>query len=180
MPSSPFPADPAPDPRAEDGTTARPPLETPAPPPLTRSRTIARTRDDLVRIPGTKWRVGLDPLLGLIPGTGDWIGWAVSFHLMVAAAQLGAGSALLVRMFGNIMVDVLTGVFPFVGDLFDAGWKANSRNLELLEAHFADPDRTARVSKWRVGAVLVGAALILIGAAWALFWVFRQVLGFIF
>jgi hypothetical protein len=150
------------------------------PPPLARSRTIARVTDDLVRIPGTKWRVGIDPLLGLVPGTGDWIGWAISFHLMIAAAQLGAGAPLLVRMFWNILVDAVTGLVPVAGDVVDAGFKANSRNLRLLEAHVSDPSRTARASKLRVAAVLVGAGLILVGAAWGMYRLIRALLLWVF
>ena len=154
--------------------------ESPVPPPLARSRTIARVMDDLVRIPGTKWRVGLDPLLGLVPGTGDWIGWAISFNLMIAAAQLGAGAPLLVRMFWNILVDAVTGVVPVAGDVVDAGFKANMRNLRLLEAHVSDPSRTGRASKLRVAAVLVGAGLILGGAAWGMYRLIRALLLWVF
>lgn len=130
--------------------------------------------DNSIRVPFTGWRIGLDPLLGLLPGTGDLIGWAVSVHLMVAAAQLGGGAALLLRMLGNIMVDAATGVVPILGDLFDAAWKANVRNLRLLEEHVADPTTTARRSKWRVGAVLGLTALSLGGAAWGLYTVIRE------
>jgi hypothetical protein len=136
--------------------------------------------DELVRIPGTKWRVGIDPLLGLVPGTGDWIGWAISFHLMIAAAQLGAGAPLLVRMFGNILLDAVTGLVPVAGDVVDAAYKANSKNLRLLEAHVADPSHTARASKLRVAAVLGGAGLFLIGAAWGMYRLIRALLLWVF
>ncbi len=154
--------------------------DTAVPRPLARSRTIARVTDDLVRVPGTTWRVGIDPLLGLVPGTGDWIGWAISFHLMIAAAQLGAGAPLLVRMFWNILVDAVTGLVPVAGDVVDAGYKANSRNLRLLEAHVSDPSRTARASRFRVAAVLGGAGLILVGAAWGMYRLARAVLQWVF
>jgi hypothetical protein len=136
--------------------------------------------DDSIPVPFTRWRIGLDPLLGLLPGTGDWIGWAIATHVMVSAAQLGAGAPLLLRMFGNILVDAATGLVPILGDVFDAGWKANVRNLRLLEVHVADPARTARASRWRVAAVLGVTALSLVAGAWGVYTVVREVVRWLF
>ena len=147
----------------------------PVPKPLARARTIARVMDDSIPIPFTKWRIGLDPLLGFLPGTGDWIGWAVAFHVLVGAAQLGASASVLLRMFGNIAIDAIVGIVPLFGDLFDAGWKANVRNLKLLEQHVADPSAAKQGSRLRVGAVLGGTVLTLGGAAWGLYTVVREV-----
>lgn len=140
--------------------------ERPTPLHLTRARTIARVLDDLIPIPGTSWRVGIDPLLGLIPGAGDWVAWSVGLHLIWAAWRTGAGARLLLRMSGNLLVDAVLGAVPLAGDLFDAAWKANNRNLALLEAHARDPERTARASGWVLGGILGGTLVALGAAAW--------------
>lgn len=160
-----------------------PPLsreDAPPPAPLRHARTIAHVMDGLIPIPGTRWRVGLDPLLGLFPAAGDWAAWTISFYLVVSAARLGAGAPLLARMLGNILLDALTGTVPLLGDLFDVAWKANDRNLALLEAHVAHLERTARRSKWLVGGVLAGGAGLLVGAAWGVWWVLSTVVGLVF
>ncbi|UCC25633.1 MAG: DUF4112 domain-containing protein [Gemmatimonadales bacterium] len=157
----------------------RPPT-TQVPAPLARARAIAWVMDDLVPIPGTRWRIGVDPLLGLFPAVGDWVSWSIGFYLLVAAAQLRAGAPLLLRMLGNILGDAVAGVVPLLGDLFDATWKANNRNLELLEAHVAAPERTARRSRFLVGAVLVSGLGVLAAGAWAAGWLVVKAVGLVF
>jgi hypothetical protein len=124
--------------------------------------------DDAIRIPGTPLRIGLDGILGLIPGVGDLAGGLLSIWLLVAAARLGAPPSVLARMGLNIGVDALPGVVPLLGDLFDFGWKANRRNLALLDRHLADPPRAKRASRAVVGAALAGVlgatVLVLAGA----------------
>ena len=148
---------------------------------LERARDVAHVLDDLIPIPGTSWRVGLDPLLGFVPGLGDWIGWAASLHLLVTGARAGADRATLVRMAANILLDALAGVVPVLGDAFDLGWKANRRNLALLEAVVAEPERTARASRWVVGLVVGGTVGLLAAASVAsvlfLRWVLATVVG---
>jgi len=87
-------------------------------------------------IPLGRWRIGLDPIIGLLPGAGDWIGAVLSLYVVYESARLGAPARLLARMGGNILVDVLIGTIPLVGDLFDFAWQANSRNLALIENHY--------------------------------------------
>ncbi len=100
---------------------------------LALARTLARLLDDAIAIPGTEWRIGIDPLLGLVPGIGDVLGAVLSGWLVVVAARLGAPRAVLARMGLNVAIDAAVGAVPILGDAFDAGWKANSRNLRLLE-----------------------------------------------
>lgn len=133
---------------------------------LRRARRVAFVLDDLLRVPGTSWRVGIDPLLGLLPGAGDWLGWAASLHLMVTGVRAGADAWTLVRMAGNLLVDAAVGVVPLLGDLFDMGFKANDRNLRLLERVVADPAGTRAASRLAVAAVFGGTILALGGAAW--------------
>lgn len=148
---------------------------------LVRARWIAHLLDDLVRIPGTRRRVGLDPLFGLVPGFGDWLPLLISLDLVVAAWRAGGGAAVLVRMLGHVAIDAIVGMVPLVGDLFDFGWKANRRNLVLLEGVVAEHARTRRESRWIVGGV-VASAMALVGAGvWASWWlvayVVRAVIG---
>jgi len=132
-----------------------------------RARWVTRVMEEWVPIPGTRRRVGLDPLLGLVPGLGDALGFVVSLDLLVAAARGGAGPALLTRMFANILLDAVVGAVPIAGDAFDFVWRANGRNLRLLEAFVADPERARRRSRWLLGAVFAAA----LGCAGLVVWV---------
>lgn len=140
---------------------------------LKRARRVAHVLDDLIPIPGTGWRIGIDPLLGLLPGAGDWMGWAASLHLMVTAVRAGADAWTLTRMAGNLVLDAVVGVVPLFGDLFDMAWKANDRNLRLLEELVADPAATRSASRLAVGLVFGGTLAALSGAAWGAYWLVR-------
>lgn len=128
---------------------------------LARARTLTNLLDNAVRVPGTSMRFGLDPVLGLIPGLGDVAGAVLSGYVVLLASQLGAPTAVIVRMLGNIVIDTVGGTLPVLGDLFDAGWKSNSRNLALLERHLGQPESTKRASRAVVWGT--GAALLLLG-----------------
>lgn len=91
--------------------------------------------DNIIRIPGTNFRIGLDPILGLIPGAGDLIDAALSGYLVYLAARFDLPQEVLVRMVLNIGLETVVGAVPLFGDLFDAYYKANIRNLALLEQH---------------------------------------------
>lgn len=129
-------------------------------PSLERLRTLARLLDSAFQIPGTRYRFGIDALVGLVPGIGDAIGAVFSLFIVFQAARLGASRATLARMMGNVALDTIVGEVPLLGDLFDAGWKANTRNLGLLENHLQQPVATRRSSR-RV-LLLVGAGLLLL------------------
>lgn len=112
-------------------------------PALRRIRTVARVLDDAVRIPGTDIRIGLDPLLSAIPSpAGDIAGAGLSLYIVLEAANLGVPYTTIVRMIANIGIDAAIGSVPVVGALFDAAWKANKRNVELLERHLDANDRS--------------------------------------
>jgi hypothetical protein len=156
--------------------------DAPPPPALREARVLARILDNLVRVPGTRFRVGLDPLLGLLPGVGDWVGWAVGSHLLVTAARLRVPLPTLLRMAGNVLIDAVAGTVPLLGDLFDAAWKANAKNLALLERHAIDPDETRRSSVRALVLVLGGTFTLLaatgVGAILFLRWLVGLVSGF--
>jgi hypothetical protein len=102
---------------------------------LQRLSQLARVMDDLVRVPGTEFRVGLDGLAGLVPGVGDALSAGVSAYLIARASKLGLPRTLILRMVGNLGVDLVVGAIPVLGDLFDFGFRANRRNVELLRRH---------------------------------------------
>jgi hypothetical protein len=140
--------------------STRLPAESPA---AARVRRLAHLLDDSIPIPGVG-RIGLDPLIGLIPGVGDAAGALLSAYLIVEAGRLGVPRSLLVRMGSNVAVEAVVGAVPFLGDLFDAGWKANARNARLLVEYLERPRSTERASRGFVAAVLLGVLLLLAGS----------------
>lgn len=140
-----------------------PPAPLPADPALARVRRLAYLLDDSIRVPGVG-RIGVDPLLGLVPGLGDAAGSVLSLYILVEAARLGAPRPVLLRMAVNIGVEALLGAVPALGDLFDAGWKANARNVRILNAYLERPGATRRAS-WGFLLLLVGALLVVYGAS---------------
>ena len=105
---------------------------------LRRVRLLARLLDDAFKIPGTKFRVGWDGIIGLAPGIGDLLTMGVSLYLIYEAYRLGASRRTLAAMGTNVAIDTLVGAIPGIGDLFDVAWKANRKNVQLLERHLAD------------------------------------------
>jgi hypothetical protein len=114
---------------------------------IKRMKTVAKLLDEAVRIPGIGVRVGIDPVLGLAPISGDLASAALSMYIVVESARLGVSFTTLVRMIANVSIDVLGSAIPYVGTLFDVFWKANKKNVELaLDDLLAESDRqTAEV-----------------------------------
>lgn len=104
---------------------------------LKRIHLLSRLLDEQFRIPGMTYRIGLDGLLGLIPGVGDAAGALLSAYILYEAMRLGASRTVLLRMVANIGIDTLVGAIPVVGDIFDVVWKANKKNTALLHAYLA-------------------------------------------
>lgn len=90
--------------------------------------------DTVFRVPGTDIRFGVDALIGLIPGAGDLAGLAVSLYIVWLAKRIGADAGALARMCGNIAIDALVGAVPLLGDIFDVAFKANVRNVRMIES----------------------------------------------
>jgi len=116
-----------------------------------------------MRIPGTNLRFGLDPILGLIPGAGDAAGAVLAAWILVAAIRLGASRATVVRIAGNVALDAAVGAVPLLGDIFDFAWKANLRNVALLERHLTAPDHAERADRSFVWLVLSGVLVLVFG-----------------
>jgi len=143
-------------------------------------RAVAKLMDAAIEIPGTKIKFGLDTLIGLIPGVGDAIGSAIGGYIIMVASNLGVPRPVLWRMTWNLAVDAAIGVVPFVGDALDVAWKANLRNVRLLEDALADPQAARRGSRWML--VGIAAAVLLIGAAgagvtWLVIWLIAGRVG---
>ena len=132
-------------------------------------------------MPGTRFRFGLDPIIGLFPAVGDLTGVFFSSVILLSAAQLGVPGATLMRMGLNVGIDAVVGLVPLIGDLFDAGWRANVRNVALIEAHLADPQTSSRRDRRWLIVVASAIVLLLVGivavGAWLLILVLRA-LGF--
>src|SRR5262249_39738359 len=124
---------------------------------LRRIESVVRLWDEAVRVPIFGWRVGLDAIVGLVPGAGDLIGALVSSWVVLIAARLGVGTPTLIRMALNVGIDALVGAVPILGDLFDIGWKANRRNYDLLRRWRGSPGTVHRSSALVVAGL--GAAL---------------------
>ena len=142
---------------------------------------LSRMMDGLFRIPGTGWRIGLDALVGLIPGVGDFATTAVSFYILAAGVRYRVPKATLLRMSANIAVDYLLGAVPIVGDLFDAAWKSNQMNVELLKQRASvspEEARHGRLSDWLFLGVIFLALLVLLAASVATsLWLLTKFVG---
>lgn len=128
---------------------------------IRRLRAIARLFDEAIPLPGG-FRIGLDPLIGLIPGFGDAISAAFALFIIVEGRRLGATPSVMLRMLGNTVIDAAVGSIPVAGDVFDAFYKANRRNIDLLEQFHVDPVSAHRASKQRVTAVSILLALVVL------------------
>ena len=126
-------------------------------------RQVARLMDGVFEIPGLKTRIGLDSLLGLFPGLGDLLSSLVTLYILQAAADHGVSRWTMSRMAVNSLVDLTFGSVPVAGDVFDIYWKANERNVELLQRHVAAQGTGAKAARRgdRVFMMLVFAGLLL-------------------
>jgi hypothetical protein len=143
-----------------------------------RLRRLAWLLDSSIPIPGTQFTVGIDALIGLVPVLGDLIGVLLSSYVLGEAARLGAPRTLLMRMAFNVGIEGVVGIIPLAGDAFDAAWKANQRNVRLLDAWLDRPVQARRSS--RLFAILlvlvVGSFLALLSIVGyvLLRWLFTQ------
>lgn len=96
---------------------------------------LAHWLDDRFAIPGTNIRIGLDGLLGLVPGIGDTATSLISLYLVIEARRIGVPRLIIARMLINVLLDWAIGLIPLVGDIFDIAYKANRRNIRLLKKH---------------------------------------------
>lgn len=126
---------------------------------------LTRLMDKQFTIPGTNFRFGLDGLLGLIPGVGDISTFAVSCYLLTLMAKNGASGYVMARMVLNVLIDAIIGSIPFIGDIFDFAFKANSKNMRLMQEHFVEGRHRGGAWKVIVPIVLI-LLLIMVGGLW--------------
>lgn len=108
---------------------------------IARITLVAKLMDSAFMIPGLNRRVGLDAVLGLVPGIGDALSAAVASYIIWEAHQLGLPRWKIARMIGNVAVDTAVGAIPFAGDVFDVFFKSNQRNLRIIHEHLGTPKR---------------------------------------
>ena len=156
-----------------------PPRRRPLPPVITDEQLehLASLLDDVFRLPGTSIRFGLDPLIGLIPGLGDFITGAMSFLIIYGAWQRGLPRVTMARMFVNIAIDTLCGIVPVIGDAFDVYWKSNRMNYNLLVRAKGGIQKSHSVRDWLFLIMLaLGMLMLIILPMLAIFLVIRWAL----
>ncbi len=142
-------------------------IEYPANPRLARMRALTRLLDTAFQLPGG-FRIGIDPIIGLVPGIGDVIATTLSVWLVYDATRLGIRKRTIARMVLNIMIEAAIGAVPVIGDFIDAAWKANVRNMRLVEAHY-HPTMKER-PLWALIAVVGGTLFLVYGTLFAAFY----------
>ena len=139
--------------------------------------------DDLFRVPVLGWRFGLDALIGLIPGFGDTATSLVSFYILVNAVRYGVPKITLLRMGLNIAIDYVVGSLPFAGDMLDAWWKSNRKNLDLLKERAtvsSEEARAASAGDWLfVGGIMLGLIGLAVASAFVSFYLMLRLLEFL-
>jgi hypothetical protein len=133
------------------------------PPEVERLKRLSWLLDTAIGIPGTRYRFGLDAIVGLVPGIGDAIGAVFSIYIVYQAARLGVPKLTLARMIGNVGVDTIVGEIPLLGDLFDVAFKSNIKNLSLIEQHVHRPGAAKTQSRRVLLGLGVGLLALLAG-----------------
>ncbi|MBD8507936.1 DUF4112 domain-containing protein [Hoyosella sp. G463] len=143
-------------------------------------RRFSKLMDSRFRIPGTKQTFGIDPILGLVPGGGDAVSMVISAGIVIQAARFGARGPTLVLMLLNLAIDAIVGTIPILGTVFDVFFKANNRNVALLDRHVTDPDLTRAQIRRRVilsiTVIVIFTIMLLLTiaaiTAWLIAWIF--------
>lgn len=138
------------------------------PPEARELRRLAWLLDEAIRLPGG-YRIGLDGIIGLVPGIGDAVGLAAASWILLRARRFDVPRSVMTRMLANVLFDAALGAVPVVGDLFDFGFKANRRNVLLVQEYLSNERRVQRESRVRIAATLAVACLAVAGAAYLLF-----------
>ena len=121
---------------------------------LLRLKRLSHNLDEAITIPGTERKIGIDPIIGLIPGGGDLIGGVLSLYIMHAGIRMGVPRVTIIRMFGNVALEFVIGCIPIVGDLFDATWKSNQRNVELIEDSVMSEEKNTIFGYFLIGVLI--------------------------
>ena len=145
------------------------------------SRTFAWLLDDLIGVPGTRLRFGVDPILSLVPFAGTAVGAVMGSVILIDAIRLRAPVSVLIRMVGNYVIDWLVGLLPFLGAFLDAAYRSNHKNFKLLERTIADREQVRRTTFWYwisiVAMVMVIIAVVLAVPIGLLLWLDGLITG---
>lgn len=155
-----------PTPRGGDGKRAPEPLDARQSSRLSVYMIIVTLLDQAFRVPGTRWRFGLDALIGLVPGAGDVATAVVGAYGLFVANQLGAPASIQLRMLMNLAVDAVFGAIPLLGDVFDFAFKSHTRNAKLLQGWLATPHAKRRSSSLLLVVILVGFFALIVCTVW--------------
>lgn len=147
-----------------------------------RLRKLSHILDNAIPIPGTPYSIGIDPILGILPVGGDITAAFISGYIIYSAARLGLPKETLLRMVINILIDVFVGTIPLLGDVIDVMWKANVKNIELLESHLNIPrQESKKADSWFVFLLLAGLSVVIILVVMfgiqVITWVVKAVIG---
>ena len=100
---------------------------------LFRLKLLSNRLDEIIIIPGTKYKIGIDPIIGIFPVIGDLLGSILSIYIIYSGSKMGVSAQVIAKMSLNLGIDFTVGLIPVFGDIFDMGWKANKKNIELIE-----------------------------------------------
>lgn len=141
---------------------------------------LAWLLDNSIKIPGTSWKIGLDGILGLIPGIGDLAAGGLSTYILYQAVKMRVPRAIIARMGLNVLLESVIGVIPIFGDLFDFAFKANQRNVDLMRKYVLNPRETTRQSTLTLIALVVFFFVVLGLMVWGMFALVAAVIQVLF
>lgn len=145
---------------------------------LKRFRVFSNWMDTQFKVPGTRWTFGIDPLLGLVPGAGDLLGFIIATIPILIVIRNGVSGKVAALLVLNIGLDALIGSIPILGGIFDFAYKANIRNLRLLERHYESGKHQG--SAWKVIIPVILLILLVFGLLiWGVFWILETFISMI-
>ena len=124
---------------------------------LLRLKLLSERLDNSIKIPGTNQKIGIDAIVGIIPILGDFIGAIFSTYILYSGIKMGVSSKIVKKMATNIAIEFIIGSIPIIGDIFDALWKANKRNVELIEEATLENQE-----KYRLNYLIMASLIIII------------------
>jgi len=138
---------------------------------------LAWLLDSSIPVPGTRFTIGLDAIVGLVPFIGDLIGVLASSIILAEANRLGVSRSIMTRMAFNVAVEGVVGIVPFIGDIFDAGWKANQKNVRLLTTWLDHPHKAERGSRWFVAFLAISLIALVAVCSLGTWWLLKALFG---
>ena len=141
---------------------------------------LAKILDTTVKIPGTPFYIGLDPLLGLIPGVGDVLASLIGTVILILAARLDVPQIVITRMSVNLLINGTIGAIPILGDLFSVWFRSHARNAELLRRAATQPYRETQQARLYVAGIIAGTVVLLVLAIVAVLWIVMKLWAIMF